>query len=59
MLVIGGFDGSLRNDVWEYVPPGVGAWHLLAVGGTASRQTLLRNTRELETRFFMAVSRRM
>ena len=34
MLVIGGFDGSMRNDVWEYTPPGVGAWHPLAVAGT-------------------------
>jgi len=34
MLVIGGFDGGLENDVWEYTPPGTGAWHLLAVGGT-------------------------
>ncbi|HKQ58675.1 MAG TPA: kelch repeat-containing protein [Candidatus Eisenbacteria bacterium] len=35
MLLIGGFDETLHNDVWEYTPPGTGTWSELAVGGTA------------------------
>ncbi|HKQ56830.1 MAG TPA: kelch repeat-containing protein [Candidatus Eisenbacteria bacterium] len=31
MLVIGGYDGSLRNDVWEFSS---GTWHLLLPTGT-------------------------
>lgn len=34
MLVIGGYGGSLQNDVWEYSPPGVGTWRPLSVEGT-------------------------
>ena len=30
MLVIGGYDGTLRDDVWEYAPPGVGEWRQLS-----------------------------
>ncbi|HKQ58676.1 MAG TPA: kelch repeat-containing protein [Candidatus Eisenbacteria bacterium] len=35
MLVIGGYDefGTLRNDVWEYAPPGVGTWRQLQPQG--------------------------
>ena len=33
MLVIGGFGGTFRNDVWEYAPPGAGTWRELTPGG--------------------------
>lgn len=35
MLVFGGFDGGLRNDVWEYAPPGTGVWRPLSPQGPA------------------------
>jgi hypothetical protein len=34
MLVIGGYDGGLRNDVWEYSPMVNGTWRQLAPTGT-------------------------
>lgn len=33
MLVVGGYNGALQNDVWEYSPPGVGTWRPLPVEG--------------------------
>jgi hypothetical protein len=33
MLVIGGYDGGLLNDVWEYSPMVNGTWHLLTPAG--------------------------
>jgi hypothetical protein len=30
MLVIGGYDGAVLNDVWEYAPAGTGTWRPLA-----------------------------
>jgi hypothetical protein len=33
MLVVGGYNGALQNDVWEYSPPAVGTWRQLPVEG--------------------------
>jgi hypothetical protein len=34
MLVIGGYDGALLNDVWEYAPIANGTWRQLTPTGT-------------------------